>query len=65
MPSNVTPVSPPLRIQAMQAGGTAHAALLLAVRWNDEGDHTDALVVSEHGGIEWIPHDRVEAVRIA
>ena len=48
----------------MEAGGQAHAALLLAVRWNEDEDRTDALVVTEHGGIDWVPHDRVEAGRL-
>jgi hypothetical protein len=64
MSAHITPVSPPLRVNALQVGGQAQAARLLAIRWSEESQETDALVLTEHGGIEWIPHDRVEAGRI-
>jgi hypothetical protein len=64
MPIHLISVSPPLRVQVLGAGGIATDALLLAIRWEEEGSRTHALVASEHGGLEWVDHAQIERAHI-
>jgi hypothetical protein len=64
MAFHVIPVSPALRVEVLQAGGGARPGLMVGVRWNEEADSTEALVITEHGGADWVPHDRIEAGRL-
>ena len=64
MPQHLIPTSPALRVELLHPGGQAGVALLLGVRWDEETGETRALIITEHGGIDWVSDDRIEAARI-
>lgn len=62
MTEYLVPVSPSIHVTVSDPGGGTSPALLLAIRWNEEANHTELFVASRHHGVRWLePQGILEA----
>jgi hypothetical protein len=59
MAEHLVPVSPPIHVTVSDPAGGTSPALLLAIRWNDEANHTELFVASRHHGTRWVEQEGI------